>query len=265
MSSPPLAPTADTSFYPGASAGVAELKLAYAFDQGLEVAILIGEPGLGKTTLLRRLTARVMASGHVAADVFFPRLDADGLLAFVDAELSAEPSPDSSREIRLRRIAQRARRLAEDGRRIAIVIDDAHLIRDAEVFEALHLLCNLREREGVCLTIILAGQRSLLAGLARVRAFAQRVAVTAALFPLNAEETADYIRHRLRFEGRDECLLETETLTAIHDRSDGVPRAIDRIREMATLVASSQGRSGITTEDVAAVAAEFSPFDRQAA
>lgn len=255
-------PATEPFFYAGSCAGAAELKLAYALDRGLEVAVVVGDAGLGKTTLLRRLAERGRAAGDVVVDVFFPRLDVDDLLAFLDTELDGRSRPIShrggdGREARLRRIAECARRLADDGRGVVIVIDDAHLVRDPAVFEALHLLLNLREREQARVTIVLAGQRPLLADLARQSAFAQRIGITATLAPFDAVATADYVRARLRYESPEAAeVFDAAALVALHDHSGGVPRRIDRLCEMSRIVASSNDRPCITSSDVDQVAGE---------
>src|SRR5690606_36937407 len=122
----------------------------------------------------------------------------------------------AEREMRLRRIAARSRQLAQENRSLAILIDDAHLLRDPAAFETLQLLLNLREREGARLSIALAGQRSLLAELERVPPFSQRISVVATLAPLNEEQTATYVRHRLSAARWDGSHFDSDALTAIH-------------------------------------------------
>ena len=255
-------PAVSEFFFTAAHAGSAELKLDYAYERGLEVAVVVGDPGLGKSTLLRRLARRVAEAGDVVIDVFFPQIDVDGLLAFLDAELACSAQTrctarGDGRDVLLRRITDCTRQLADDDRSVVVLIDDAHCIRDPAFFEALHLLLNLRQRERSRFTIILAGQKQLLTDLARVPAFAQRIAVTATLAPFDAALTAEYVRSRYcGGMSAHADRFDTEVLVAIHDHSGGVPRRIDRLCEMALLVASQSDREGVTVEDIEQIAAE---------
>lgn len=237
-------------FFAGGRAGAAELKLTYAFEQNLEVALLVGDPGLGKTTLLRRAATRIADSGHSVVDVYFPQLDADGLLSFIASELDDANTTALRRDELLRRIAASAHQLAKQNRGLVLLLDDAHVMTDPAAIECLHLLLNLRQREGVRMMTILAGQRSLLANLARVPAFAQRVAITATLLPLNLSEAIDYTRHVLQSSENDALLIEDEALEVIPRLTGGVPRAIDRLCEMATIIAAANGSTRLTVTDL---------------
>ncbi len=256
MTSPFRGSSAGAPYFRTGGTHAAELKLAYAVEQGLEVALLVGPPGLGKTTLLRRIADHAAAANDAVVDVFFPRLDADELLEFIDAELPQTDAAGEASEPRLRRVAARMRAVAEAGRGLLIAIDDAHLLRDPAAFDVLHLLLNLREREGVRMTVLLAGQTSLLASLARSGAFAQRIAVTATLSPMNRDETDAYLRHHLAASGHDADAFDDAAFEALHDRSAGIPRTVNHLCEMALLIAGADGRDRITAADIDAVAQE---------
>jgi general secretion pathway protein A len=244
-------------FFSQGRAGAAELKLAYAFEQNHEAALLIGESGTGKTTLLQRLAARLADEGHAVVDLYFPQLDVDGLLSFIANELDHTPAPTLRRDELLRRIAASVRQLAEQNRGLAIVIDDAHLLTDSAAIECLHQLLNLRERTGVRMTIIFAGQRTLLATLSRMPAFAQRVGITATLFPLNASEASEYTRGLLQSADGESLLIDDDALEAIARLTGGVPRAINRLCEMATVVAAANGATRLTLDDLQTVTNEL--------
>lgn len=251
-------------FFAGGRAGAAELKLGYAFEQNLDVALLVGDPGLGKTTLLRRLASRIAEDRRVV-DVYYPRLDADGLLSFIASELDETLTASPRRDELLRRIAASAQQLANENRGLALLLDDAHLMTDPAAIECLHLLLNLRQREGLHMTIVLTGQRSLLANLSRVPAFAQRVGITATLLPFNAPETIEYTRHLLQSAENESLLIEDEALQEIPRLTGGVPRAIDRLCEMATIVAAANGAARLTLADVQTVFDELPRLSCEAA
>ena len=271
MDHPACEPSPTEFFFAHAHAAAAALKLAYALEQGHELALLVGEPGLGKSRLLRQATANAAAAGDAVVDVYFSRLDADSLLAFLEGELAQrddakQPMSRAAgcRTDSLQPIARHVRRLSDAGRGIVIAIDDAHLIRDPAVFETLQLLLNLRDREHARLTILLAGQRSLLADLSRTPALAQRVAVTASLAPLDVGSTSQYVQARLQFDHDGEIAINDDAVELLHDAACGVPRHIDRLCAMARLIAELDNRCRISVADVGEVALELGLRDAAA-
>ena len=74
--------------------------------------------------------------------------------------------------------------------------------------------------------------------------------------PFDPAATADYVRHRLEHDSCDVETFDPQALAAVHDHSGGVPRRIDRLCEMAILVASQSGSRTVTVRDIQLVAAE---------
>ncbi len=79
--------------------------------------------------------------------------------------------------------------------------------------------------------VVLVGQPELRAILEQpdMRQFAQRVAVEHHLQSLDAEETGQYIQHRLQVAGGDPDLFDAEACELIYQRSQGIPRLINSL------------------------------------
>ena len=91
----------------------------------------------------------------------------------------------------------------EAGRTPVLVIDEAQNL-SGEVLEQIRLLSNLETEEDKLIQVILVGQPELRHHLSdhSLRQLNQRIAVRYQLRPLNREETASYILHRLNIAGR---------------------------------------------------------------
>ena len=117
------------------------------------------------------------------------------------------------------------------GRRFVLIVDEAQNLDDS-VLETIRLLSNFETSNTKLLQIVLAGQSQLgeKLGQKRLAQLLQRIAVVTHLEALSPEETAGYIRHRLKVAGHcGEGLFEPEALALIAERSQGVPRNINRI------------------------------------
>jgi general secretion pathway protein A len=153
--------------------------------------LLTGEPGSGKTWLAARLAAEPGgpdAPGWLAVDLA-PGLDAAGLFRLLADGLGLVPEAGTPADRLARLVGEALAELAEDGRRRALVVDEAHLGGD-DVLEALRLLSNRLGRADGLAALVLAGQTPLLRRLATrpLAALAARVAAHVHLGPVEVEE-----------------------------------------------------------------------------
>jgi general secretion pathway protein A len=101
-------------------------------------------------------------------------------------------------------------------------------------------LTNLETAQEKLLQILLVGQPELDEKLDSVslRQLKQRIVLRSRLEPLDLEETRGYLQRRLELAGLSveaDPIFPTETVTAIHRHSRGIPRLINTICENALI------------------------------
>ena len=126
------------------------------------------------------------------------------------------------------------------------------------MLEQVRLLTNLETNTQKLLQIILIGQPELRELLSRneLRQLAQRITGRYHLNPLSHDETAAYVRHRLRVAGATTDIFAAQALNTVFSLSQGVPRVINVICDRALLGAYSLDRHRVTTSLVRSAAAE---------
>ena len=225
--------------------------LLFGVSEGNGVVVLTGEIGAGKTTLLRTLINDLDEHTTVAY-IFNPALSSVELLQSINADLGL-PVDSTSKKY----LTDDLNRFLLDeqvaGRRVVVIVDEAQDL-EPSVLEQLRLLSNLETEREKLLHIILVGQpelRDMLAqpGLAQLD---QRVTLRWHLGPLDAEETAAYVRHRLRIAGaeRETLLFPARSLRQVHRFSHGVPRLINTLCHRALLVGYTQEEMCISPQIV---------------
>ena len=122
----------------------------------------------------------------------------------------------------------------------------------------MRLLTNLETPTRKLLQIILIGQPELRELLARddLRQVAQRITGRYHLAPLDADEAAAYVRHRLQVAGARNEIFTPRALRSLHRVSGGFPRLINIIADRAMLAAYVGNRHEIDARLVRAAAAE---------
>jgi general secretion pathway protein A len=127
------------------------------------------------------------------------------------------------------------------GRRVVLIVDEAQNL-STETLEQVRLLTNLETATTKLLQIILIGQPELRALLDQpdLRQLAQRITGRYHLNPLSAEETAGYVKHRMRVAGATAEVFTPSALREIHRLSGGIPRVINVICDRALLGAFTQ-------------------------
>ncbi len=197
---------------------------------------LTGEVGTGKTTLSRLLLEQIPQNTRVAL-VLNPRVSAIELLETICEELHIDVG-DRRGSVKALIDALNAYLLDAyaQGLRVVVVIDEAQNL-SVEALEQVRLLTNLETDTQKLLQIVLLGQPELRAMLARedLRQLSQRITARFHLTPLDADETAEYLRHRYRIAGGQRFPFTARALRRIHARSGGVPRLINVIAERSLL------------------------------
>jgi type II secretory pathway predicted ATPase ExeA len=227
-------------------------RLQLAVDEQ-DIVLLTGEIGSGKTTLSRALIDSLDRNYHPVL-IINPRLSPSQLLQIVALRLGIE-DPGRQRHGILEGINAKLYELFEAGRRPVIIIDEAQLIPGKATFEELRLLTNFQLDDRNLLALVLIGQTELRERLDRrpYRALRQRVSLQFHLGPLDAEETREYVKHRLRVAGRETPLFDESALGLLFHESGGVPRRINIIAGNALIEGFGRGAAAIGPEIIESV------------
>lgn len=248
------------AYYPAESHQAALLKLRYVIESRLGVAVLVGEPGTGKTLLVRHLAARLPETCRPIVHLVFPQMPTADLLAYIAADLGTGLEPSGSThsvEAHVRRIEQRLLEVAADGRHTVIAVDEAHLVDEKRTLEALRLLLNFEHEGRPAATLLLVGQTGLLGAVQRAVALEERVAARCLLQSLSLEETHGYVHHRLSLAGAQQEIFTEDAIERLHQLSDGVPQRINRLSDLALLIGFAEEQPSIDAEHIEAVCQEL--------
>ncbi len=241
-------------FYPAETHQAALMKLRYAIENRRAAALLCGPCGMGKSLLVDAIANQLGDDFQPFCHLVFPQMDSDQLLSYI-VEQTTSGTDASSHETakNLSRFDSFIRKNIDDGRHAVIVIDESHLLEQNDLLEPLRLLLNVGASSAQgesAWTLVLAGQPMLLSQVERNHSLDERVAVKCMLNRFLPEESIAYIQHRLRQADADaESIFAYPAMERIHVLSEGIPRRINRLCDLALMVGFAEDRS-IVDEDV---------------
>jgi putative secretion ATPase (PEP-CTERM system associated) len=232
----PFALTPDPDYlYPSRVHREAMNYLRYGIETHAGFVVITGAIGSGKTTLLQTLL-RGLDSQTTVARVMNTLLDPRELIEAAMIDLGLDPA-GKSKPAMLKDFGEFLVSERAAGRLVLLVIDEAQNLT-LPALEEIRMLSNLETEKSKLVQIILVGQPDLRDKLDRpeLEQLRQRITVSYHLEPLDAEETARYVNHRLARASVGVPLEFPRPVTdRIHMRSAGVPRLINVIAD-ATLV-----------------------------
>jgi MSHA biogenesis protein MshM len=247
----PFGETTSPSVYvalPSRDAIVRRLHYALLHDAG--PALVVGPPGAGKTIVARRMASELSV---LPVHLTFPALSPTELLAHLAYEFGNTAQSDPSPHVAFRYLRDRFSIMAANGERALLIIDDAHLIRNLATFDVLQLLLNFNSTGRPDLSLLLVGSPELMLDLPV--GLADRLATRSLLGPFTEEESAAYILGRLRSTNAQDRLFTPSALAYLHRATDGLPRRLNRLADLALLIAYAQDRSNVD-DSVARIAAQ---------
>jgi type II secretory pathway predicted ATPase ExeA len=229
---------------PGHAEALAALKIGLEGRRGLMV--MVGEVGMGKTTILYSLLTE-LGEGIKTAYISNTKLPFDDLLRQALSDFGV-PCASRDRVELLSALNGFLRQCAADGTTAALVVDEAQNLED-DVFENLRLLSNYETYTEKLLQIVLVGQPELEVKLRQtsLRQVTERIAVRCNINPLTRVESLRYVEHRLqRAGGSAAAIFTTPALEFIVVKSRGIPRRINILCHTAMLFAFGRGEQLVT-------------------
>ena len=219
--------------------------LRYGIEGHAGFVVITGEIGSGKTTMLQSLLGRLDRNTTVAR-IVNTMLDPRELLDAIMLDFGMDPT-GLSKPVLLHRLAGFLVQQRQAGRLTLLVVDEAQNL-SLPALEEIRMLSNLETEKSKLIQIVMIGQPELREKLAlpQLQQLRQRITVSYHLTPLDADETANYINHRLRRAAVGPAVeFPREVTGLIHQRSRGVPRIINVIADATLLFAYGVDRRDV--------------------
>jgi general secretion pathway protein A len=233
--------------------------LEYGLSRRTGIALLVGDAGTGKTTVVHAaLQSQSVQRSHVVY-LNNPALTRNEFIEFLAAGFDLSPAAASSKTRLLAELTDALASRHGAGTMAALIIDEAQCLPDG-LLEEIRLLANIESASEKLLSIILAGQPEIAGRLnaASLRQLKQRIGLRCTLAPLTAAETASYIAARLRIAGADAAAVFTaDAVQTIHERSGGIPRTVSVICDNALVSGFALDRRPVDRAVVLEVCRDF--------
>ncbi|NOY41839.1 MAG: AAA family ATPase [Planctomycetes bacterium] len=230
-------------------------KLRYVIENRRSAALLSGPSGIGKTLLVQTLSEQFSETATRFVQVVFPLMTSRDLLVYLAEQVGAPPAdpPQYTVEESLRRLQFVFEENTRRGQHTVVVVDEAQLLEDSGLLETLRLLLNLQPQGQPAFTLLLVGQLPLLAAMQRNATLEERLEMKMMLKPFCAEETTQYIEHRLQVAGATRTIFAPDALQLTHQLTQGIPRKINRLCDLALVVGCAARQPTIDATQIQSV------------
>lgn len=252
----------DSEFcFPSQSYQSALLKMLYVIEQGQGAGMLVGGVGCGKSYLVSQLANELPPQFGPLIHLVFPQMNAEELLAYLAVEMGVSPKSIEGNGSRLDKILKQLEthlsQYVIGGQHPVIVVDEAHTIAEPDVLQALQLLMNFQQHPQKKFSLLLVGERGLLAPVQRLSQLDERISIRCALNPMSRDETVGYVEHRLQVAGREKPIFDKTAHASIFELSGGVPRRVNRLCDLSLLVGYAENLTKITGNEIESVSDEL--------
>lgn len=207
--------------------------------------MLVGEVGVGKTSLLYQFLHSLEGEKLATAWVFNTLLDRKELLLAIARDFGLKVDD----RINLARLIEALHNFLLDryanGFNCAIIVDEAHNL-SPETLEALRMLSNLEQEGEKLVQILLVGQPELKEKLDQpnLRQLRSRVGIFLTMDSLNKEETARYVQYKLASVGA-EIPVAANAAARLWKATGGNSRMVNLVMERALYGLVAYGASEV--------------------
>ena len=214
-----------------------------------ESVVLVGDPGVGKTCVLRGLRHRIPQAGFRLTYCHNATLGRRDFYRQICLALGLTPSATAAAVFYA--VTTHVQELGRDRIHPAFLLDEAHLLHQ-DTLDHLHILLNYEWDSRALLSLILVGLPELKdrLELRRNRSLYSRLHRRLHVDPLTPDDTGAYIRLRLRRAGCDREIFATDAIALLHEATTGAMRDIDRLATAALRDATRKKRKLVERDGI---------------
>ncbi len=217
-----------------------------------ESVVVTGEPGAGKTCILRALRHALPAERFRLTYCHNATLGRRDFYRQLCVALGLTPSATAAAVFYA--VSQRVQDLSQDHLHPVFLLDEAHLLHQ-DTLDHLHILLNYEWDSKALLSLVLVGLGDLEARLrlGRSRSLYSRLARRLTIDPLTPDDTAEYLALRLRRAGCERDLFPQDSITLLHEATGGALRDLDRFAATCLRHAARKKRKTVDRDVVTVV------------
>jgi type II secretory pathway predicted ATPase ExeA len=219
-----------------------------------ESVLLTGEPGVGKTCVLRAIRQRLPQAGFRLTYCHNATLGRRDFYRQLCLALGLSPSATAAAVFWA--VSTHVEELGRERVHPVFLLDEAHLLHQ-DVLDHLHILLNYQWDSKALLSLVLVGLPELQSQLAmrRNRSLASRLARCVAIGKLTPDDTAEYIRRRLELAGCEKEVFTSDAVAMLHEAAEGAHRDLDRLATQSLREAARRKKKLVERDVVARVTA----------
>jgi general secretion pathway protein A len=221
-------------FYLAPSHAESVAKCEYAIRNKSGLAVVYGDIGTGKTSILNILHQRFGDKQFTIAVLNNPNQTSDtALLKAVAMEFGLDPPRNKQGAFDL--LQEFLAKEIVDGRTPLLLLDEAQDLKnsiraDRDMLGMIKALTNLMLDNERLIQLILFGQMELITLLKSRRELMSRVAQFGVLSPLTVEDTLAMVEHRWKMAGGEPPLpIDKKALILIYKATKGLPRDVVKV------------------------------------
>jgi type II secretory pathway predicted ATPase ExeA len=214
--------------------------------------ILVGEPGVGKTCVLRALRHRLPQAGFRLTYCHNATLGRHDYYRHLSLALGL--SPNATAASLFFAVSKHVEDLGRERIHPVFLLDEAHLLHQ-DTLDHLHILLNYNWDSKALLSVVLVGLPELgdRLSMRRNRSLYSRIGRRLNISPLVPDDTAEYVRLRLKAAGCDKELFTADAISMLHEAASGALRDIDRIATAALRETARKKRKLVERDTLARI------------
>jgi len=200
-------------------------------------AILVGEPGMGKTCLLRALRHRLPEAGFRLTYCHNATLGRRDFYRQLCQSVGLSPKATAASVFYA--VSTHIEQLGSERVHPVFLLDEAHLLHQ-DVLDHLHILLNYQWDSRSLLSLVLVGLPQLWdrLQLRHNRSLYSRIFHRLSVGPALPQDTAEYVEYRLESAEAEGNPFTSDAIGMLHEAAGGSLRDIDRIATMSLKNAS---------------------------